>query len=56
MTFSFDIQVLQEPGFDHLLLETPLIADAEGGDFLLGNQTIDGDLVYLEVARHLLGG
>ena len=47
------VRVAHQPRVNHLPLETPLVPYLEGGKFFLGNQSVDGKFIDLQVLGHL---
>ena len=47
------VRVAHQPRVNHFSLEAPLIAHFEGGKFFLGNQSVDGKFIDLQVLGHL---
>jgi hypothetical protein len=50
------ICIFHQPRFDHFSLESPLIADLKGGQFLLSEQPVDGEPVYIQVFSDFFEG
>ena len=55
LTLFPKIRVLRQPRINQLSLEAPLISHFESWDFLLCDQTINGEFINLQISGDLLG-
>jgi len=50
------IGILHQPRFNHFSLKAPLISDFESWKLLLGQESVDGESVHVQVCSDFLEG